>query len=170
MIESERPEGSASQEPARGPSLEFPQGKKTDESWKEKARKEKERLADEARVEEEPAYPPASFLGIVEELSLRAMLALGQLRHPATGEVHFDLDAAKYAIDQLGVLERKTKGNLEPAEKAGLEEILHNLRLAFVHISQNPPTLGGRVAAEGGVPEAPQGRGEPGSEGPRIIL
>jgi hypothetical protein len=106
----------------------------------------------------------------VEELSLRAMLALGQLRNPATGEAHFDLDGAKYAIDQLGVLEQKTKGNLEPGEKAGLKEILHNLRLAFVHISKNPPTLSDQPPRAGVDPLHSRGaEAEPDSGGPKII-
>jgi hypothetical protein len=156
--------------------------KKTDESWKEKAQKEKEKLAGPSRegtgppeggplegaLEDGQEFPPASFMGIVEELSLRAMLALGQLRHPATGEAYLDLEGAKYVIDLLSILEQKTKGNLEPIEERTLRDVLQNLRLAFVHISQNPPP----VVEEGIEKPGKTGPGKQSSEkpAPKIIL
>jgi len=146
---------------------EKPAEKKTDETWKERAQREKEKLAGELGDKERPP-PQASFLGLVEEISLRAMLALGQLRNPATGEVYFDLDAAKYSIDLLDMLEQKTRGNLEPAEKQALEDVLHQLRLVFVHVSRNPPRF--QDIEEGdALGEEPPAR-SPESPGPKIIL
>jgi hypothetical protein len=167
--------------------------KKSDESWKEKAQREKEKLASEAG-DRGARMPPASFLGLLEELSLRTMLALGQLREPATGGVYFDLEAAKYAIDLLGVLEEKTKGNLDPGEKAALEDALHTLRLIFVQAARHPPAAAeldeggprvGGAPGEGGAPSAggalgggrgagpggagPEGSG-PSAPGPKIIF
>jgi len=148
-------------------------GKKTDETWKEKAQREKERLADSPRTEREHRLPPASFLGIVEELSVRAMLALGQLRNPATGEVYLDLEAAKYAVDLLGVLEQKTTGQLDAVEQRALGDALHTLRLLFVQVSRNPPAVdaygqvvepGAEMMEEEGTEPGPEGRG------PKIIL
>jgi len=153
--------------------------KKSDDSWKHKAQQEKEKLAGE---EEAPAhrYPPASFLGLVEELSLRAMLALGQLPNPVTGEVIFDPEAAKYTIDLLGVLEARTQGKLEPAEARGLQEVLHNLRLAYVYVSRNPPSAAVEPDAEDtplsdrrGPPPSRrdlEDEGPSSAAGPRIIL
>lgn len=147
--------------------------KKSDETWKEKAQREKEKLARETAGEGGRPPPEASFLALVEELSLRAMLALGQLQNPATGEVYFDLGAAKYSIDLLGVLEQKTKGNLDPTEKAALADVLHTLRLVFVQASRNPPVAsdpgglpGGGRAAPG---EGPPGGPDEGKPGPKII-
>jgi hypothetical protein len=117
--------------------------KKTDETWKEKAQKEKQKLADDAEAAGRYDLPAPSFLGIVEELSVRALLALGQLANPATGEVYFDLEGARYMIDLLGILEEKTKGNLSASEKAALEQVLHGLRLTFVQAGRNVPAVQG---------------------------
>lgn len=145
--------------------------KKTDESWKEKAQQEKEKLAGVELGEELEALPPASFLGLVEELSLRAMFALGQLRHPATGEVYLDLESAKHTIDLLSILEDKTKGNLDPPEEQSLKEILQSLRLAFVHISKNPPPMMEEEGETGKLfREKPSQKMPSEKPGPKIIL
>jgi hypothetical protein len=144
--------------------------KRTDETWKERAKREKEKLAEES-AEEMVEFPPASFLGIVEEMSVRALLALGQIPNPATGEVYFDPVSAKYTIDLLGVLEEKTRGNLSPEESSGLQQVLHNLRLAFVHVSRHGPAAAGRRPA-GGAAGPQEGEGDAGGAkaGPKIIL
>jgi len=151
--------------------------KRSDESWKEKAKREKEKLAEEAREEREEIQelPPASFLGIVEDLSVRALLALGQLPNPATGEVYFDPASARYTIDLLGVLEEKTRGNLTPDEQSGIQQVLHNLRLAFVHVSRSAPTAGGKRPAGypsgcAAGPEKVEGDAGAAKAGPKIIL
>ena len=138
--------------------------KKTDESWKEKARQEKEKLSDVP--EEAPELPPASFLGLIDELSLRVMLALGQIRNPKSPEVYVDLDGAKYTIDTIEMLLEKTKGNLVPEEEAAVGDVLHNLRHLYVHVARAtepaPPAAGEPGKAPGGqAPEKP---------GPKIIL
>ncbi|MGQ9589584.1 MAG: DUF1844 domain-containing protein [Planctomycetota bacterium] len=144
--------------------------KKSDETWKLRAQKEKEKLAssEEGRL---PELPPATFLGLVQELSFRALLALGQVANAATGEVYLDLDEAKYAIDMLGVLEEKTRGNLAPAEQAALTEVLHGLRLTFVETSRNPPRARGARVPDLNASE-PQGGGpeEDRGPGPKLIL
>lgn len=145
-------------------------GKKTDETWKERAQREKEKLAS-SEEEGRPELPPASFLGLVQELSFRALLALGQVANAATGEVYLDLGEAKYAIDMLAVLEEKTRGNLDPAERAALTEVLHGLRLTFVEMSRNPPRARGArmpdfIASEPEGAEPDEDRGP----GPKLIL
>ena len=102
--------------------------KKADESWKERARKEKDKLASTLDEESQrPPFPPAGLLALVEELFLRALLALGQIPHPATGEVHYDPEAARYTIDLLGVLEEKTRGKLPESD---VKEMVDELILA----------------------------------------
>ena len=46
-----------------------------------------------------------------------------------------DLEAAKFNIDMLAMLEEKTKGNLSPEEAGLLEQTLHQLRMAFVQLT-----------------------------------
>ncbi len=104
--------------------------KRVDEGWKEKARAEKGPGA------EAPPAPPASFQTLVAMFAGQAMRALGLIvekegEAPPTP----DLAQAKTLIDLLGVLEEKTKGNLEPDEAALLRGVLTDLRMAFVQAS-----------------------------------
>ena len=99
-----------------------------DADWKAKAQREKEELDKTLDSEERPELPPASFLGLVEELSLRSMIALGQIPNPLTGKQDTDLEAARYTIDLLGVLEEKTKGNLEASEAQAVTDVVAQLR------------------------------------------
>lgn len=144
--------------------------KKADESWKERAQQEKEKLASKADKERErPRVPPASFLGLLEELAVRAMLGLGQIQDPISGDASINLEGAKYAIDLLGILEAKTKGNVDPTESAALADLLQNLRLSFVQISKNPPTSEELLAASQA--RADRGnRSDTDTADPKIIL
>jgi hypothetical protein len=65
-----------------------------------------------------------------------AMANLGQAPDPATGRPHLDLDQARFAIDLLGMLQEKTRGNRTPDESAVLEEMLTALRMGYVRLSQ----------------------------------
>ncbi len=56
-----------------------------------------------------------------------AGLFLGQLPNPATGGKSVNLRAAKSVIDSLGMLRKKTAGNLTETEEKLLEMALKNL-------------------------------------------
>lgn len=117
-----------------------------DDDWKEEAKREKEILAQQEKEKQEEAVdetaqergplPPPSFQSLISVFTTQAYLALGVLRVKEEEERPPDLEMAKYNIDLLGVIEEKTKGNLEEPEAQMLEETLHNLRMAFVQLSQ----------------------------------
>jgi hypothetical protein len=67
-----------------------------------------------------------------------ALIFLGQAPNPQTGETTQDLDHARYFIDQLEMIEAKTKGNLNKHEEALLKQSLTNLRLVFVEAVEHP--------------------------------
>jgi len=56
-----------------------------------------------------------------------AGLFLGQIPNPATGEKSVNLRAAKSVIDSLGMLKKKTAGNLAETEEKLLEMAIKNL-------------------------------------------
>ena len=60
----------------------------------------------------------ALFAHMVMQQSSMAMMLLGKAAHPETGQIVRDLEAAKLFIDQLEMLEAKTKGNLTAPEAA----------------------------------------------------
>ncbi|HSU54165.1 MAG TPA: DUF1844 domain-containing protein [Candidatus Dormibacteraeota bacterium] len=75
---------------------------------------------------------------IVQQSNL-AMMLMGKTAHPQTGEAVQDLEAAKLFIDQLEMLQEKTKGNLNKNEDTMLKQTLMNLRLAFVEAVESAP-------------------------------
>jgi hypothetical protein len=80
----------------------------------------------------------ALFAQLVIQQSNMAMLLLGKMPNPQTGEKMRDLEAAKLFIDQLEMLEVKTKGNLSKEEELLLKQSLMSLRMAFVEAVESP--------------------------------
>src|SRR6476619_5540896 len=81
--------------------------------------------------EGDPLDDPASFLSLVMSLASNAAASLGMMPHPVTGETGVDLQTGKHWIDVLGMLERKTKGNLDHQEAQTLETLLADLRMQY---------------------------------------
>ncbi len=80
----------------------------------------------------------AMFASMVIQNANMALIFLGQAPNPQTGETVQELDNAKYFIDQLEMIEAKTKGNLNKQEETILQQSLTNLRLAFVEAVEHP--------------------------------
>jgi len=74
----------------------------------------------------------ALFADLVLRQTQMALLLLGRMPHPESGKSYRNLDQARLAIDQLEMLELKTKGNLTKDEAALLKQSLMTLRMAFV--------------------------------------
>jgi hypothetical protein len=83
------------------------------------------------------AGPPVSFSTFVLGLSTQALMHLGEVEHPITGNKERDLPAAKHVIDVLGVLSAKTAGNLDSAEQALMESVLYDLRMRYVDLARS---------------------------------
>jgi len=81
---------------------------------------------------DDPPMPPASIGMLMSSLATEALMAMGQMPHPATGETVVRRNLAKYLIDTLEVLRDKTAGNLSSEEAIALDDVLHQLRMAFV--------------------------------------
>ena len=82
--------------------------------------------------EQAHALGPVDFSTHVLSLASTALIALGKMPGP-DGESHpFDLETARHLIDVLGMLEHKTKGNLEEAEQKLLASLIYDLRVAYV--------------------------------------
>src|SRR5215471_9740693 len=88
----------------------------------------------------------ALFAQLVMQQANMAMMLLGHVAHPETGKVVKDVEAAKMFIDQLEMLEAKTKGNLTKEEEGLLKQSLMTLRLTFVDAVQSGAPTGGTPA------------------------
>ncbi|HEY5461405.1 MAG TPA: DUF1844 domain-containing protein [Deferrimonas sp.] len=82
------------------------------------------------------------FLDLVQSLQMGAMAGLGMLQGPDGKRPPVDLPAAKDAIDLLGILQEKTKGNLTKEEEEVLREGLYHLRMGYMAMINAP--LAGR--------------------------
>jgi hypothetical protein len=81
----------------------------------------------------------ALFAQLVMQQSNMALMLLGKVPHPESGQVVKDLEAAKLFIDTLEMLEARTKGNLSQEEGTLLKQSLMSLRMAFVEAVEAPP-------------------------------
>ena len=80
----------------------------------------------------------AMFANLVIQQANMALMFLGKVPNPDTGELMQEIDSAKLLIDQLEMLEVKTKGNLNKNEDRLLKQSLMSLRMAFVEAVDNP--------------------------------
>jgi hypothetical protein len=99
----------------------------------------------------------AQFAQMVLQQANMAMMLLGKVAHPQTGETMQDLEGAKMFIDQLEMLEAKTKGNLGKEEAALLKQSLYSVQMAFVDAVEKPagpPTPPAEPAAKPSEPAA----------------
>ena len=128
-----------------------------DDDWKTQVQKEKESLSQPPVSEptatvapmdtaspkdkgstaqpDEVQLPAPSFALLVSTLVTEALAGLGQIPGPDNQPPTINLPHAKHFIDTLAILEEKTKGNLSEPEAAMLENVLHELRMAFVAVS-----------------------------------
>jgi hypothetical protein len=91
------------------------------------------------------------FIEFIMMQAQNAALFLGQIPNPQTGKGEVNLELAKMFIDQLAMIQEKTRGNLTNEETAVLRNTLSNLQMAFVEVSRQV----GEGTAESAAPEAP---------------
>lgn len=158
-----------------------------DSDWKAQAHAEKERLTQQEAQREakqgargQEGLPPADFRSLMGILASQAMSGLG-MYGDEKGRVIVDPVGAKFAIDLLGVLEEKTKGNRTAEESTDLESILRELRMRFVQVMQmvarqgeigsigEVPTASPAATSAAGTGGAPSATTPP-KPGPRLIV
>ena len=113
--------------------IKYPE-KKVDSSWKEQI--VKDRMV-HPPLKEPSAQAPSNqstspvFIGFLKSLATQAVMSLGEIPNPMTGESEVDLATAKEMIDLLSALKEKTKGNCSAEEKVIFESFLPELQLKF---------------------------------------
>lgn len=97
--------------------------------------------AEEEFTEEElaEARDPTGFLSFIMSIASNAASALGMMEHPVTHQREVDVDLGKHWIDVLGMLQKKTAGNLTAKEKQMLEGLLADLRMQYVSLVNAQP-------------------------------
>jgi hypothetical protein len=94
------------------------------------------------------------FIEFVVMHAQNAALFLGRIPNPKTGQGEVNLDLARMFIDQLAMIQEKTRGNLTSEEAKVLSNALSNLQMAYVEVAREQP----KGAAQ---PEAPEASPSP---------
>ena len=76
------------------------------------------------------------FIEFVMMQAQNAALFLGQIPNPQTGKAEVNLEVARMFIDQLAMIQEKTRGNLKNDESTVIRNALSSLQMAFVEASQ----------------------------------
>ena len=92
-------------------------------------------MADESKA------PKLDFNALVLSLGSSAIVHLGEAPDPTTGQKRDqpEFPLAQQSIDLLAMLQEKTRGNLTAEEARFLDNMLFDLRLLYVEISQRAP-------------------------------
>jgi hypothetical protein len=77
-----------------------------------------------------------NFLNYIMSMAYQAMIFLGEVPNPMTGQSEQNLRQAKFLIDTLQLVKEKTKGNLDPSEENMLGSSLYELQMKYVELSQ----------------------------------
>ncbi|MGD0368808.1 MAG: DUF1844 domain-containing protein [Acidobacteriaceae bacterium] len=114
------------------------------------AYQESSRQIDDMLRQANPDMGPTGVIGfehIIQSFYVSAMIALGAGTEPGQ-KARVDILGARQSIDMLALLQEKTKGNLTQKEEATLQNVLFELRMMFLEIT-NAIAQSAQRAADG---------------------
>src|SRR5581483_11487963 len=117
--------------------LEVPQFSAQETAEQDAAYKESSRQIDDMLRQANPgmgAGGTVTFEHIIQSFYVSAMIAMGAGTE-AGQKARIDILGARQSIDMLALLQDKTKGNLTPKEEATLQNVLFELRMMFLEIT-----------------------------------
>jgi uncharacterized protein DUF1844 len=87
-----------------------------------------------------------TFERVIESFYMSALIQMGAIRQE-NEQPRVDIIGARQTIDSLTVLQEKTKGNLTDREKTLLQNVLFELRMAWIEITNAVATSATRPGA-----------------------
>jgi type IV secretory pathway VirB10-like protein len=130
-----QPSGEATaeqQEPELSPPPTAEEQHQQNEAYKASTKKIDDMIAAAGKSAQGPME--INFERVVESFYMSALIQMGALRQE--GETpRVDIIGARQTIDSLAVLQEKTKGNLTEREKTLLQNVLFELRMAWIEIT-----------------------------------
>ncbi len=94
--------------------------------------------------------PEMTFQRLVESFYMTALLQLGAIRQEGDPPA-VDIMGARQTIDSLTILQEKTKGNLSEPEQTLLQNVLFELRMAWIEITNALATAAVKPPASPGL-------------------
>jgi len=98
----------------------------------EKDSSEKEPLKSENKESPKEFLPPLDFSSIVFPFYTQALFKMGVLEDSDEPKAAENLELARRLIDILGLLQDRTRGNLNPDEEKFLQSCLEQLKMHFL--------------------------------------
>jgi hypothetical protein len=80
------------------------------------------------------SYPEMNFERVVESFYMSALIQMGAVRQEGEPPA-VDIIGARQTIDSLTILQEKTKGNLTEREQTLLQNVLFELRMAWIELT-----------------------------------
>ena len=80
----------------------------------------------------EQSMPQVSFSTFILSLASTALVQLGEVPNPESGQIEQNLMMGRHTIDVLDMLHAKTQACLDSEEKQLLDGILYELRMKYV--------------------------------------
>ena len=93
------------------------------------------------------------FMQLVMMFQGMALQNLGKVMNPVTNQIERNLEQAKNMIDILGMLDEKTKGNLNENEQRLMEHVLFELRMNYVDELKKDATSDDQTSEEDQTPD-----------------
>jgi hypothetical protein len=138
---------SAEDEPADAEAVTADEQRASADAYKKSSASIDDHLAGQMKEQgRNPKDFEMNFEKLVASLYTTAIMQLGL--DPASGQMKYqpDIIAARQTVDMLSILQEKTKGNLDAKETRLLDNILYELRMAYIEITklltQAPPPGG----------------------------
>jgi Domain of unknown function (DUF1844) len=144
------------------PGSEFPEppseGEQLEQHYKYKASGKKLDEIFQSKLGAQGAYPEMTFEKVIESLYMSALIQMGAIRQDGETQSQIDIIGARQTIDSITVIHDKTAGNLSDRERSLIQNVLFELRMAWIELTNaiaaravNPPS--GVIAPPGVIPE-----------------
>lgn len=98
------------------------------------------------------------FMDFIRQQAFLAMIYLGQQPNPSTGLVQQQPEGLREVVDVLSMLRGRVRGNLTADESYALDDLVRQLKVAYLQITGAMPMAGAPGAGPGGMPGGPGGR------------
>ena len=137
----------AVEEPPEVPAPSAQEQKESAAAYEQSAREIDAQIEKEMRKQGRPHRAQdfqVSFDKFIASLYMSSLMQLG-LAAPQGEKPEVDLIGARQTIDTIAMLQEKTKGNLTPQEDSMLQNILYELRMAYLEVTNmiaHPPQPG----------------------------
>lgn len=104
------------------------------------------------------AYPEMTFEKVIESLYMSALIQMGAIRQDGEAQSQIDIIGARQTIDSITMIHDKTTGNLSDRERSLVQNVLFELRMAWIELTNaiaaraaNPPS--GVIPPPGVIPQ-----------------